>query len=226
MSFAVHIKMNEKLYLRNPELSDLGRKILSNALSMIYVDGFENFTFKKLAQQAGTTEATIYRYFENKHRLLIYMVAWYWSWLQFNVIIHTQSIQDPETKIKMIIDILVMNKSITMENELMDINKLHQVIIAEGSKAYLTKHVNEDNKDQLFKPYKDLCRLISEMILEYNPKYGYSRSLASTMVEIAHFQDFFMNHLPSLTDFPKESGRQSVVNYLEDLVLRAVSRKK
>ena len=51
-------------------------------------------------------------------------------------------------------------------------NILHQIIIAEGTKAYLTKHVSEDNKDQLFKPYKDLCGKIGEIILDCNPKYN------------------------------------------------------
>ena len=37
----------------------------------------EEFTFRKLAQKINTTEASVYRYFENKHRLLIYILAWY-----------------------------------------------------------------------------------------------------------------------------------------------------
>jgi hypothetical protein len=99
---------------------------------------------------------------------------------------------------------------------------LHQIIIAEGTKAYLTKHVSEDNKDQLFKPYKDLCAKIGDIILEFNPKYKYSRSLASTIIEMAHFQVFFMHNLPSLTDFGEEKDEQKIVAFLEDLVLRSL----
>lgn len=40
---------------------------------MIYKTGYEAFTFKKLAEDIGTTEAGIYRYFENKYKLLVYL---------------------------------------------------------------------------------------------------------------------------------------------------------
>ncbi len=36
---------------------------------------------------------------------------------------------------------------------------LHEIIITEGSKAYLTKRISEDNRDHLFKPHKDLLPL-------------------------------------------------------------------
>ncbi|MBL7759004.1 MAG: helix-turn-helix transcriptional regulator, partial [Chitinophagaceae bacterium] len=59
--------MNTKLFLRDPEQSVLGRSIIQHSINMIHKVGFEDFTFKKLAQEIGTTEASIYRYFENKH---------------------------------------------------------------------------------------------------------------------------------------------------------------
>jgi len=225
MSFGIQVKMNDKLYLRDPELSDLGRRILTHAIILIQKDGFEAFTFKKLAQMIGTTEAGIYRYFENKHRLLVYLIAWYWSWLQFNVIFQIQNIQSAELKIKRIISILVLNYDIRLGDELIDIKLLHEVAVSESSKSYLTKHVNDDNKDQLFKPYKDLCAMISEVIIEYNPKYPYSRSLASTLIEMAHFQDFFMHHLPSLTNFEK-SNKESLIKFLEHFVFSCIKKTK
>lgn len=225
MIFGIQVKMNDKLYLRDPELSDLGRRILTNAIILIQRDGFEAFTFKKLAQMIGTTEAGIYRYFENKHRLLVYLIAWYWSWLQFNVIFQIQNIQSAELKIKKIINILVLNYDIRLGDELIDINLLHEVAVSEASKSYLTKDVNDDNKDQLFKPYKDLCGMISDIIIEYNPKYPYSRSLASTLIEMAHFQNFFMNHLPALTNF-KERDKESLIKFLEHLVFSSIRKTK
>ncbi|MGZ5010791.1 MAG: TetR/AcrR family transcriptional regulator, partial [Methylobacter sp.] len=65
--------MNDKLFLRDPEQSELGKKIILHSIQLIHKNGFEAFTFKKLAEAIGTTEAGIYRYFENKHRLLIYI---------------------------------------------------------------------------------------------------------------------------------------------------------
>jgi hypothetical protein len=85
----------------------------------------------------------------------------------------------------------------------MDLRALHRIVVREASKAYLTHHVTEDNRKQLFKPYKDLCARIAGLILEYQPDYPYARSRASSLIETAHYQTFFMENLPALTDFNK-----------------------
>ncbi len=69
-----------------------------------------------------------------------------------------------------------------------------------------------------FQPYKDLCALMSSVILEYNPDYKFPKSLASTIVEIAHFQNFFMHNLSSLTDFSKRNKEAEIVEFLENFV--------
>ena len=225
MELYLKIKMNERLFLRDPEQTELGKKIIKHSIQLIYKNGFELFNFKKLAEDIGTTEAGIYRYFENKHRLLIYITAWYWGWLQYRVTFNTNNIKDPAVKLKKVIQLLAT--TVVDDDKTIHINEdlLHQIIIAEGSKAYLTKHVSEDNKEQLFKPYKDLCAVIADIILECNPKYKYPRSLASTIIEMAHFQNFFMNNLPSLTDFGKTKDERQVVSFLEDLVFSSIRKK-
>ena len=224
MELQLQIKMNEKLFVRNPELSELGKKIILHSIRLIHKNGFESFTFKKLAEDIGTTEAGIYRYFENKHRLLIYITAWYWSWLEYRVAIHTNNIEDPIVKLKRVIKLLATAVEDDIKTGYVNENILHQIIIAEGSKAYLTKHVSEDNKDHLFKPYKDLCAKIGDIILECNPKYKYPKSLSTTIIEMAHFQNFFMNNLPSLTDFGKDKDELKIVAFLEDLVFNSIKR--
>lgn len=224
MELQLQIKMNEKLFLRNPEQSELGKKIILHSIQLIHNNGFEAFTFKKLAENIGTTEAGIYRYFENKHRLLIYIVAWYWSWLEYQVKFHTNNINDPVVKLKKVIKLLATTINDDISTSYVDENLLHQIIITEGSKTYLTKRVSEDNKDRLFKPYKDLCGTIGNMILESSPKYKYPKSLASTIIEMAHFQNFFMNNLPSLTDFGENKDELEIVTFLEDLVFSCIKR--
>ncbi len=224
MEVQLQIKMNEKLFLRNPEQSELGKKIILHSIQLIHKNGFESFTFKKLAEDIGTTEAGIYRYFENKHRLLIYIAAWYWSWLEYRVAVNTNNIKDPNVKLKRVIKLLATVVEDDVKTSHVNENILHQIIIAEGTKAYLTKHVSEDNKDQLFKPYKDLCAKIGEIILDCNPKYKYPKSLASTIVEMAHFQNFFMNNLPALTDFGKDKDESKIVMFLEDLVFSSIKK--
>ncbi len=221
----MQIKMNEKLFLRNPELSELGKKIILHTIQLIHKNGFESFTFKKLAEDIGTTEAGIYRYFENKHRLLIYITAWYWSWLEYRVNVHTINIKDPVAKLKKVIKLLATTVEDDIKTSYVNESVLHQIIIAEGTKAYLTKHVSEDNKHQLFKPYKDLCAKIGDIMLECSPKYKYPRSLSSTIIEMAHFQNYFMNNLPSLTDFGNNKDESKIVSFLEDLVFSSLKKR-
>ncbi|WP_232463788.1 TetR/AcrR family transcriptional regulator [Methylovulum psychrotolerans] len=215
--------MNEKLFLRNPEQSELGKKIIMHSIRLIHKNGFEAFTFKKLAEEVGTTEAGVYRYFENKHRLLIYIAAWYWAWLEYQVMYQTNNIHDPVVKLKMIIKLLATTVKEGVQTSYVDANLLHQIIITEGSKTYLTKRVSEDNNDKLFKPYKDLCAHIAQVILEYNPNYRYPKSLASTIIEMAHFQNFFKDHLPSLTDFGDKKDESDTVAFLEDMLFRVLN---
>jgi len=222
MKLEVQIKMNPTLSLRDPEQSELGKNIIKYSIQLIHENGFEAFTFKKLAEAIGTTEAGIYRYFENKHKLLVYIIAWYWGWLEFQLIFQTKNIKDPVTKLKQVIVLL----SSTVEDDIMtghvDESLLHQILISEGSKAYLTNHVGEDNKQQYFKPYKDLCNAVGEIILECNPSYKYPHSLASTIIESAHLQNFFMHNLPSLTDFNKSKKEIQIINFLNDLVFKSI----
>lgn len=224
MKVHFQIKMNEALFLRNPESSELGKKILKHSVQLINKNGLEAFTFKKLAEDIGTTEAGIYRYFENKHKLLVYLTAWYWGWLEFQIIFHTNNISNPMVKLEKIIQLLAKSVEYDERTGHIDESILHQIIITEGSKAYLTKQVGEDNKHQFFKPYKDLCAVIGHVILECNPTYKYPRSMASTIIEMAHFQNFFMNNLPSLTDFGERKEESEIIAFLNDLVLNRLKK--
>ncbi|TRX04506.1 TetR/AcrR family transcriptional regulator [Flavobacterium gawalongense] len=224
MELQLQIKMNEALFLRNPEQTELGKKILMHSIQLIYKNGFETFTFKKLAKDIGTTEAGIYRYFENKHRLLLYLVAWYWSWLEYQISFHTNNINDPLIRLKMVIKLLATTVKDDEKTSYVNESLLHQIVISEGSKAYLTKHVSEDNRHHFFKPYKDLCAVIGDLISECNPKYKYPKSLASTIIEMAHFQNFFMNNLPSLTDFGINKDEAKIISFLDDLVFSSINK--
>ncbi len=225
MEMQLHIKMNEKLFLRDPEQTELGKKIIQHGILVIHRNGFESFTFKKLAEDIGTTEAGIYRYFENKHKMLMYITAWYWSWLEYRVTIHSLNVTDPVIKLKKTIELLSTAVEDDISTSYVNESILHQIIISEGSKVYLTREVSEDNKDHFFKPYKDLCARIGNIILECNPAYLYPRSLSSTVVEMAHFQNFFMMNLPALTDFGTDKDEKNVVNFLEELVFSAIRKK-
>lgn len=224
MDFQLKIKMNEKLFLRNPEESELGKNILRFSVVLIHKIGFEAFTFKKLALEIGTTEAGIYRYFENKHRLLVYIADWYWSWQEYRLVFQTNNIKSPEIKIKKAIQLLASRIEDDSSTAFLNEKLVYEIVMYEGAKAYLTKQVAEDNKLKLFKPYKDLCARISDFIKEYNPKYKYPRSLSTTIIEMAHSQKFYMQNLPSLTDFGNSKDETKLISFLEGLVFSTIKK--
>lgn len=226
MELTLKIKMNEKLFLRNPEETELGREIIRQSIILIHKNGLEAFTFKKLAMLIGSTEAGIYRYFENKHRLLVYIVSWYWSWLEFKILVHTNNIADPELKLRKIIQILGTHVKDDVDTEHVDEKLLYEIVTLEGAKVYLTRHVSKDNKHHFFKPYKDLCTMVAAVMIEYNPSYKYPRSLAVTLLEMAHQQNFFMRNLPSLTDFGSSRDEEKIISFLEDFIFASLSMQK
>ena len=222
MHYQITFKVSNSIYLRDPDNSEVGRQMIKSAIELIYKLGFEQFTFKKLAIEMHTTEATIYRYFENKHRMLLYILNWYWSYMEFLVEFKLQNINDKKERLNAIIDLLTGELSESIGQ--FDYNKkfLNQIVIAESSKAYLIKEVTEINKNEAFKPYKDLCAKIAEAIVEYNPKYKYPRSLSSTLIETAHHQQFFAAHLPRLTDVQPKQKSDFTSNFLKDLLFHAI----
>jgi hypothetical protein len=56
MELELKMKMNERLFLRDPESTDLGKKIVRQGIQMINEMGFEDVTFKKLAAEIGTSD--------------------------------------------------------------------------------------------------------------------------------------------------------------------------
>lgn len=219
----IRIRMNDKLYLKNPENSLLGRKIVSKGILLINKLGFEDFTFKKLAQEIDATESTIYRYFENKHRLLLYLITWYWSFLEYKVVFTLNNIDNAEVKLKTIIRLLAVEPDKKLNSDYIPETEAYELVKRESSKAYLTRNVTKDNQNRLFKPYKDLCARIALIIKEFNPRYKYPNSLASTLLEMSHAQKFFMENLPSLTD-SKSPDNKKLIAFLEELIFKTLSK--
>lgn len=219
MDLHVKISMNEKLFIKDPKESELGRKILQNSIILIHKLGYESFTFKKLAKEIHTTEAGVYRYFENKHRLLLYIVDWYWCWQEYRMVFLTHNLKDPFSKIKKVVEILIApDKDLAEPSHYMNEKLIHEIVVYEGAKVYLTKNITEDNKAKLFKPYKDLCNKIANIFLEVNPDFKYPRSLATIIIEMSHSLKFYNTNLPSLTDFNTAKAETKIGALLEDLI--------
>ncbi len=218
-SISVKIHLNESLFLRDPQDSKLGRSILHDGAELIDELGFEAFTFKKLAKKMGSTEASIYRYFANKHLLLVYLASLYWAWIDFRIQTETAHLPEPSDKIHKVIAILIRAAQHRSEMDLVDMKVLYRIVVAESTKVYHTKTVDEENKLGLFLTYKALCRRIADILLLYRSDYPYPRTLASTMLEMAKDQVYFAQHLPRLTDIQLQEGNlQPVADWLQHLV--------
>ncbi len=221
MAIGISISLNEKLYLRNPQETNLGKKIIKESIILIDQIGFEAFNFKKLAKAMESTEASVYRYFENKHFLLIYLVSWYWEWVSYLIDISVMNVEDPKRRLKIIIETLVYaskdNPSIDYVNE----SILHRLIISEGTKAYHTKEVDKENTEGFFLNYKKLSNKVADVISEVNPKFPYPHTLASNLFEMANNHIYFAQHLPRLTDVKVEGDNfEEVEKMLEYFAFR------
>ncbi|HEY5691007.1 MAG TPA: TetR/AcrR family transcriptional regulator [Cyclobacteriaceae bacterium] len=217
----IQIKIDEKVFSKDPLSSELGKNIILHSIGLIDELGFEAFTFKKLAEKIQCTEASIYRYFENKHKLLTYHLTWYWMWLEYRISITTINIKSPEERLRIALRLLTSPLVQEPAVPQVDEDALYRIVIAESQKVYLTKSVDQENKQGLFFSYKRLCKRAAAMVHEINPNYRYPTALISTVVESSYDQRFFARHLPSLTEIPKEN-EDGITEYLTELVFKAI----
>ncbi len=223
MNFQINFKVNPTIFLKDPESSEVGKIIVKESINLINQLGFEHFTFKKLAVEIHTTEATIYRYFLNKYNVLLYILNWYWCYMEFQLSIKLNNVHNEKEKLEIALDLLT--SPLNDFDGLNNYNKeaLHEIVIAESSKTYLVKDVSEINKNQVFKPYKDLCASLANIIGENNSTYKYPKSLATTIIETAHQQQFFSKNLKRLTDVTEHENVNFSKVYIRDLVFKLLN---
>ena len=146
----IQLKINDKLYLKDPQTTELGKRIVQHSILLIDEIGFERFTFGKLAKKIQSTEASVYRYFENKHLLFVYLLNWYWEWMNFRLDFNTMNIEDPVRKLKITLGIIVDTARRNTSIEFIDEDILHRIVVSEGTKGYHTKSVDEQNRYGFF----------------------------------------------------------------------------
>ena len=220
----VTIKINDKLFLKDPESSKLGRSIITGSVFLIDTIGFEEFTFKKLSQEIGSPESSLYRYFENKHLVLFYLITWYWSMLEYRLVFGTSNIELPKEKLSRAIELVTESIKQNGGFHYMDEIVLNRIVIAESSKLYHTKEVDLENKDGLFTVYKRLVQRVSDIVVAVNPDFKFPHMLISTVIEGAHQQKHFSEHLPSLTDVKK--GNNDISTFFKLLVFNTIGKNE
>ncbi|SEJ46491.1 DNA-binding transcriptional regulator, AcrR family [Cyclobacterium xiamenense] len=213
------VPVNQEIYLKDPLSSDLGKRIIQEGTELIETLGMEGFNFKKLSEKVGSTEAAIYRYFENKHKLLLYLTNWYWGWLEHNLVFVTANLLDPKDKMRVAIQLLVEGP-VYKQNIYIDIQKLRVLVTEESYKAFLTKEIDAENSNGLFTQFYRLTDRIAQIIKEINPKYSYPKTLVTTLVESTLLHAFFLRHMPKMTESGLKADQK--LGFYFDLVFKTL----
>lgn len=214
------ISVPQTLFIKDPETSKLGKRIVEHGILLINKVGFESFTFNKLGKMINSNESSIYRYFENKHKLLLYLSSWYWAWLERQLIIETFNISNNKEKLEKAIT--VVTREVKEDHNFSHINEiiLYKVIVNESSKPFLTKEKDKNKKEQYFDVYKKIIARISDMILQINKEYPYSLTLASSIVEGGLHQHYLREHFPLITNCKHKDTPTHFFIHLVDKVLK------
>lgn len=210
----IKIQVNEKTFIKNPETSELGKRIVEQSITLIDEIGFDAFTFRKLGVIISSNESSIYRYFENKHKLLLYLTSWYWAWMEYQIVIQTFRIPNAIEKLEKIISVITAKTKSDSNFSHINEKLLNKIIINEYSKSFLTKEVDVENKEGYFFIYKRLITRIKDVIIQINNNYPFPASLASTLVEGSLHQHFLADHFPTITDCGKQHPSHEFYTHL------------
>ncbi|MDB4032045.1 TetR/AcrR family transcriptional regulator, partial [Flavobacteriaceae bacterium] len=213
------ITIPEGVFIKDPETSVLGKNIITQGMELIHEMGFDGFTFKKLGTHIGSNESSIYRYFENKHKFLLYLSSWYWAWVEYNLVMETHSITDPKEKIIQAVTVLTRKVDNDSSNTPINLVLIHKIMISEFSKSFLTKSVDQENEQGLFVAYKRVHSRLQGFIKVANPSYNFSASLANTILAGVLQQYYYKDHFPSLTDC---SDINEPFNYYINLIYKTL----
>lgn len=216
----IKIQVNPAIYIKDPETSELGRKILKESIVLINELGFDHFTFKKLGDKIGSNESSIYRYFENKHKLLMYLSSWYWSWIEYKLVFSTSNITDPVDQLMKAISVVTEKIEDDANTTYINESILNRIIITEFTKTFLTKQIDEEIREGFFKVYYRVINRLISMLAALVPDYPYTKSFVSDMVEGALHQYFLSTHLKTITDC---NENVSPTDYYIDLTKRLLN---
>jgi AcrR family transcriptional regulator len=213
---SIIIKQPEGTYLKDPQGSELGINILKASIELIEEMGIEDFTFKKLSIRIESTESSVYRYFESKHQLLLYLYSWYWGWKMMEIDRATHFISNDFEKLVTALELLIQQENKTSFAFSFSYEKLRVLIEKEGIKSFLTKKVDDENQLGAFDNYKKIVALLSSWVVVIKPDFQFPNMLITTIIEGAHLQHFFGNHLQKLTNH--SATNDNVATFYKQLV--------
>jgi AcrR family transcriptional regulator len=219
----VRIVVDSRLYLRDPQETELGRRLLSDAVEMLNELGLESFTFSKLARSCNSTEASMYRYFHNKHELLGYLVAWYWAWLDYKVSFKTNNITQSNARLELMLQVLAGNSDTSAMTPWMNEKLLQRLVVSEWGKLQLT---GEHTAASAYTHQEIFTKRIADFIHAANPHYPYPRALAGLLIQQAHQQRWYAEHFPQFTEVRlNDSANKSLTGLLGHILKSCIAHK-
>ena len=138
--------------------------------------------------------------------------------MEYRLVFRMVNIESPEKRLE--IAIKTLTEPIEEDSDFSHINeiKLNRIVISDSSKIYFNKNVEEENSSGFFLKYKGLVQRVSDIILEIKPDFKYPHMLVSTIIEGAHHQRFFAEHLPRLTDVIE--NEDAVTSFYKEMAFR------
>lgn len=219
------VQVRERVFTKDPSGTELGHRIVEASIRLIDELGFEAFTMAKLAKALGTAEASVYRYFANKHQLLVYLVDWYWAWREIKLAFDTANIADKRERLER--GIRSVSGPITERGQhaYVDLRALYRIATNESAKAFFTKGVEPGDKDGHFGSFVRLSHRLRDLILEARPGHAHAHDLAALVLEGTGSLRFFHEHLPALFGKPVK-GKDTVTDLLVHLVFASIDTKR
>lgn len=219
MSVHIDIDISKNLSIKDPFSSDLGKKIVLNGLSLINHYGFEDFNFKKLAVACSTTEASVYRYFNNKVQLLAFLTAYYWNWTEYLTELYCQTAKSPKSKLNALINI-ICNHEINPESiNGIQYSDLHQLINSEWQKLIYNKETKMIPANAAFEDYKRYKKMVSVILTDLNKNIKEPQAIITTLIIAANTQLFFSKKFQSLSSI-NQPTKAKIVQFIYNTALK------
>jgi hypothetical protein len=138
------------------------------------------------------------------------------------MVLSSINIADPVEKLRNTIDTICNPLQTEIDHEYFTLQPLHEIIVEESLKAFLTKNVDMENENGLFSNYKRINDRLINNIKQINPDYQYANSLASVIINSSNHQRFLALHFPKLTDIRPDGGNLS--DFIFKLVLNTINQ--
>ena len=83
-----------------------------------------------------------------------------------------------------------------------DLQKLHNIILENGLKVYHNKQVDYLKDEGFFVNYRKLVSRLADVVSQIDVSFMYPKMLATTIIETSLNYEYYLLHLPNLTDSP------------------------